>query len=261
MTETMTSASPSGERATEWMVPASYAQERIWFASQMARDVPVYHVVDEIRLGYRLAADRVRAVLARLCARHETLRTSLRLDGDGALMQVVHGHVELPVQDIDLSAEPEHVHDVRIAELTMEMARAELPLDRAPLWRGLLVRRDEDTWSLVLVAHHAVVDAASELTLRAELRELCAAEAERPGSNGKAALRRTAVAPPTPRSCARHGRAAASWLAAQTGRPYRCRHRDAYACTISRSNRALWSVSCDGTCATSSRVMAPCSCA
>jgi acyl carrier protein len=162
--------------ATQWRVPASYAQERIWFASQLARDTPVYHVVDRIPLAYPLSAEQLRAILALLCDRHEPLRTSLHLDEDGELTQVVHGRVEPPVPVVDLSGEPEDARPARLDELTVELDRAALPLDRAPLWRAALVRWDRQHWRLVFVAHHAVVDAASLVNLRAELDVLCEAE-------------------------------------------------------------------------------------
>jgi hypothetical protein len=165
----------SDDRDRHWAVPASYAQERVWFASQLARDLPVYNVVDLVRLPYRLTADRIRAALAQVCDRHETLRTSFRM-ADGRLMQVVHARIDLPLTEVDLSREPEVAQEQRITELLDEMAYAEIRLDRAPLWRATLVRRDEGVWCLLTVAHHAVTDAQSQLNLRSELNEICAAE-------------------------------------------------------------------------------------
>src|SRR5205823_10654504 len=49
---------------------------------------------------------------------------------------------------------------------------------RPPLWRATLVRLSASEWGLLFVAHHTIVDAASQWILRAEIRELCAAAAE-----------------------------------------------------------------------------------
>jgi hypothetical protein len=178
MSETMTYPPPSGGQAKQWAVPASYAQERVWFASQVARGVPVYHVVDEIYLPYPLPADQIRAALTRLCDRHETLRTSFRID-DGRLMQVVHAEIDLPVTEIDLTARPGSAQQDEITATLDELAYAEIPLDRPPLWRATLARLADSRWALLFVAHHAVVDAESMYSLRAELDEFCAAEHER----------------------------------------------------------------------------------
>jgi hypothetical protein len=165
----------SDDRDRHWLAPASYAQERIWFASQLARDMPVYNVVELFRLPYRLTADRIRAALAHVCDRHETLRTSFGLD-DGHIMQLVHARIDLPLTEVDLSQEPEPAQEQRITELLDGMRYAEIPLGRAPLWRATLVRLDEGTWCLLTVVHHTVTDAQSQLNLLRELDEICAAE-------------------------------------------------------------------------------------
>jgi hypothetical protein len=165
----------SDDRDRYRVAPASYAQERVWFASQLARGMPVYNVVTVVRLPHRLTADRIRAALAHLCDRHETLRTSFRMD-DGRLVQLVHARIDLPLSEVDLSQEPAPAQEQRITELLDEMAYAQIPLDRAPLWRATLVRRDQGPWCLLTVAHHTVTDAQSLLNLERELNEICAAE-------------------------------------------------------------------------------------
>jgi hypothetical protein len=134
-----------GSPAQPWGVPASYAQERVWFASQLAQDAPVYHILDDFRLPYPLPLEAVLEALAEICQRHETLRTSFRLD-DGALMQVVHPMVSLPVTYLDLTEQSQEEQDRRIREIVEELAYTPIPLDQAPLWRGRLLRRDETTW-------------------------------------------------------------------------------------------------------------------
>jgi Condensation domain/Phosphopantetheine attachment site len=167
----------AGAPPKQWVVPASYAQERVWFASQLVRGVPVYHVVDDFRLAHPLTAETFRSALRQVCDRHEVLRTSFRAD-DGGLMQVVHGAVELPLREVDLGGLPEQAQTARVEELIAELAHAEIPLDRPPLWRAVLVRLADDAWVVLFVAHHTIVDAASQWILRAELRELCAAAVE-----------------------------------------------------------------------------------
>jgi acyl carrier protein len=157
-----------------FVAPASYAQERVWFASQMANDVPLYHLIDELRLPYPLSFDQLRNALAVVCERHETLRTSFRVD-DGSLMQVIHPSIEPVVSHVDLSVLPLAEAGRRHAELVDEFSHAEFSLTTPPLWRGTFVKHGEAEWTLLFVGHHSLVDGASELNLRAELHELCAA--------------------------------------------------------------------------------------
>lgn len=165
-----------------WVAPASYAQERIWFASQLTRGAAVYHVLDEIKLRYPVAAEQVIAALSLACERHEPLRTSF-LVRDGELMQMVHPHVDPEVEHLDLSDLTPGEQAQRINELSSGLADTPIQLDAAPLWHGLLVYLGPADWMLLIVAHHTVFDAASTVNLRAELTELCAAAAQgRPAS-------------------------------------------------------------------------------
>jgi hypothetical protein len=167
----------TGGSGQPWETPASYAQERVWFASQLTGEAPVYHLVTGIPLAHEVAAETVPAALAAATRRHEPLRTAFRLV-DGELRQVVHAAVRLPVEHVDLAGRPADEVGRRVEEILDGLARAPLPLDTPPLWRAVLVRRGEADWLLLLAVHHTVFDAASEPVLRAELVERCAAAAE-----------------------------------------------------------------------------------
>jgi hypothetical protein len=160
-----------------WLVPASYAQERVWFASQVAPDAPIYHVGTIIRMAYPLTEAQARGVLATLTERHEPLRTGLRLV-DGALTQVVYPRIALPVEVVDLSGVPEEERRARVKARYDEESVRPIPLDTPPLWRALLARAGGEGWWLVFTAHHAIYDGGSEVNLRAEISELCAAAAQ-----------------------------------------------------------------------------------
>jgi Condensation domain/Phosphopantetheine attachment site len=170
MSETATAATGAGSaaepEAEPWVVPASHAQERVWFASQFAGGSPVYHVEYRLRLPYPLDAAQIVKALNTVVERHESLRTSFRLD-DGALMQVVHPvPAQLPVR----------VADGTIEELGAQLLHEPFRLDEAPLWRACLTRQGQE-WVLLFVAHHTVLDAASCTNLAAELTALCEAAA------------------------------------------------------------------------------------
>jgi hypothetical protein len=165
----MAEAAPS----EPWETPASYAQERVWFASQLTGEAPVYHLVTAIPLPYALAAGQVRALLADTVQRHEPLRTAFRW-ADGRLLQVVPAAVELPVEEAGLDGRPAAEVEEEVLD---RLARVPLPLDRPPLWRAVLLRRGPADWLLLLAVHHSVFDAASEPVLRAELTERAAAAA------------------------------------------------------------------------------------
>ncbi|MFG2058175.1 amino acid adenylation domain-containing protein [Micromonospora sp. NPDC048930] len=155
----------------EWTFPASYAQERVWFANQLDVGSPVYNVSSPWTFPVGLTREQVTAVFAEVVARHETLRSYLRLD-DGALVQVVRAvePIELPVDD--LRELPADERATRAAEIAGELSRTAIPMDRPPLWRARLLRLGDTAWRLLLVLHHAVFDAHSVGVFRSEMDTL-----------------------------------------------------------------------------------------
>ncbi|GAA4088814.1 non-ribosomal peptide synthetase/MFS transporter [Nonomuraea soli] len=161
----------------EWQAPASFAQERVWLATQLAGDVPAYNVVDAVPLDLPLDPETVTEALAEVVRRHETLRTGLRVI-DGALTQVVLDEVAVEPGLVDLSHLPADERRAGLHALLADYGKLELDLERAPLWRATIVRLADDEWRLAFVGHHTVLDASSDLNLAAEIRELCSAAVE-----------------------------------------------------------------------------------
>ncbi|HZD37288.1 MAG TPA: amino acid adenylation domain-containing protein [Actinomycetes bacterium] len=159
--------------------PASFAQERVWIAgNQRERGSPLHTLVGLVPLPFEIGASEVEAALAEVAQRHETLRTSLRVDA-GALTQVIHPAVPVQLRHLDLSGLPPAARERRLEELRAAEARTPLAPDRAPLWRALLARFAPAEHRLLFVAHHSIFDAASYVNLWAEISELLRAGRER----------------------------------------------------------------------------------
>ncbi|MFJ8010910.1 condensation domain-containing protein, partial [Streptomyces fagopyri] len=133
------------------MMPASFAQRRLWFLNQIEGG-STYNLPLAFRLSGTLDEDALRDALADLTARHESLRTRIT-DVDGE-----------PVQDIlpAGSARPLlQVTETTEAELNGLMTEVigtgfDLAVD-LPL-RGELFAVAPDEWVLVLVVHHIACD-------------------------------------------------------------------------------------------------------
>ncbi|GAB3938149.1 hypothetical protein GCM10027614_17660 [Micromonospora vulcania] len=153
---------------SEWTFPASFAQERVWTANQLDPDSPVYNVSVLWRFPTGITAAQAVEILGQVVARHESLRTHLRMV-DGALVQVVRAAEPLELPELDLSDLPANEQTVRYDETLAELARTPIPLDAPPLWRARLARFAEDRVGLQLVVHHAIFDSHSVVLLDAEL--------------------------------------------------------------------------------------------
>jgi acyl carrier protein len=164
----------------DFTVPASYAQERIWFASQLAGGGALYHVEDRIAMRGIETVEAALDALGQLVERHEALRTTLHFV-DGHLQQTVRASITAEVAVFDLTDLPDEVKPAEVNRLSRALTEQQIAMDRPPLWRSCLSRLSENEWRLSLSIHHTVVDAASLLILRGELTELCAATfADRP---------------------------------------------------------------------------------
>ncbi|MFD5570648.1 non-ribosomal peptide synthetase [Streptomyces cadmiisoli] len=164
---------------TGWSTPASFDQERVWFASRLDPDSPAFNIPTVVPLsGIALDAGDVAAALHALVQRHEALRTSLAQAPDGSLVQTVHERVELTVDEVDLRSLERAAAVGRAEELLAELASAPFDLARAPLFRARLVRLSEADRLLLVSVHHSAFDAASVALLDHEVIELCRAAAE-----------------------------------------------------------------------------------
>ncbi|MFC4017178.1 amino acid adenylation domain-containing protein [Micromonospora sp. GCM10011542] len=152
----------------EWTFPASFAQERVWTANQLDPGSPVYNVSTPWRFPTGMTTAQAVEVLAQVVARHESLRTHLRM-ADGALVQVVRAAEPLDLPVLDLSDLPADERERRNDEALAELARTPIPLDAPPPWRARLVRLADDQLVLHFVVHHAVFDSHSAVLFAAEL--------------------------------------------------------------------------------------------
>jgi len=135
------------------VLPASHAQQRLWFIWQLDPDASAYNLTGAFRLRGPLDHAALEQTLAALLARHEVLRTTFRLD-DGAVQQVIHAAMACPLEQVEADAAG---LDAAIASA----ARAPFDLSHGPLMRARLVRLGAQDHVLVLTLHHIVTDGAS----------------------------------------------------------------------------------------------------
>jgi amino acid adenylation domain-containing protein len=133
-------------------VPLSYAQERVWFMDQIAPGEAAYHIAVPLRISGPLDVTALRAALAGLVARHESLRTRFPADDDGKPTVVIEDDVEVPLR-IETVADEGAAQD-----LVDAAAVAPFDLANGPLLRALLVEIADDDHVLFLSKHHIVGD-------------------------------------------------------------------------------------------------------
>ncbi|HEX8007597.1 MAG TPA: amino acid adenylation domain-containing protein, partial [Trebonia sp.] len=148
--------------------PLSYAQERVWFTSQLAPNVPLFNLAGGIRYpGVPDVAELEQRATAAM-RRHDVLRMSVQvIDDEPASLLVPATRVRVPVLDRS-SADPADA-DTIAREAVLEVGAAAYRLDEAPLWRVALVRLPGGEQMLVMSAHHIILDGPSLARLGYEL--------------------------------------------------------------------------------------------
>ncbi len=143
-------------------LPVSYAQERQWYLWQLDAQSSAYHIPVALRLHGPLDVSALQQAFDLLIARHETLRTTFRHDGE-QLLQVIAAPTTLDLAPQPLPAGSD------CAGWVQGFARQPFDLDNGPLLRVALLRQTDDEHVLVLVQHHIVSDAWSMQRMVEEL--------------------------------------------------------------------------------------------
>ncbi len=148
------------------VIPLSFAQNRLWFLEQLQGPSAVYNLSTALRLDGALDADALRAALADVVARHESLRT-LFVAPDGVPQQLVvpADRAEFGWERVDVTDWPAARQQAAIdaaARHAFDLT-TEIPL------RATLFRLAEEEHVLVAAVHHIAADGWSITPLARDL--------------------------------------------------------------------------------------------
>lgn len=160
------SSAPGGD---ELRFRASLSQEGIWDSLSPERIAPL--LTAGVRLHGPLDTERLRAAWNALADRHETLRSTYRVE-DGHLTQIVAPSVHLPLDTVD--SEPHAYPDI-----VREEVDRPFDLTSAPPVRMRLLRFGRDDHAVLVVLHHMVGDGRSLEILVRDLWALYLGEGDR----------------------------------------------------------------------------------
>jgi amino acid adenylation domain-containing protein len=152
-------------------LPASFAQQRLWFIQQLEPASSAYNMPYALRLRGPLDVGAMARALDALRARHESLRTVFAF-AEGTPVQVVEPARPRPLPVEDLGGLPEERCHAIAAERIRAEAVTPFDLARGPVLRARLLRLAPDDWGLLLTLHHIVSDGWSTGILIGELSVL-----------------------------------------------------------------------------------------
>ncbi|MGQ0554672.1 MAG: amino acid adenylation domain-containing protein [Nitrospiraceae bacterium] len=162
--------------------PASFAQQRLWFLSQLDPDSASYNTALAVRLRGPLNREAMRWSLTEIVRRHEILRTTFD-EVDGDLVQVIVENCPMDVPVVDFSLESPTERERLAAEAAQMEAHQPFDLRTGPLMRVRLLKLGPQEHILILTLHHIVCDGWSSQILAREfgtLYEACEASVPSP---------------------------------------------------------------------------------
>lgn len=157
-------------------VPLSYAQERIFFLSELDASKTAYSVPVVLSIQGPFLKDAFERAIGDLIARNETLRTVVRKTDDGPRQFVLPAEsFGLAVQDISGLSEDSRKERVTLA--ARDLLRTPFDLARGPVFSARLFALGKDSHAAIFRTHLLATDGWSLEMLLDELAGLYAAHA------------------------------------------------------------------------------------
>ncbi|WP_258199117.1 condensation domain-containing protein, partial [Streptomyces sp. A244] len=151
-------------------LPLSFAQQRLWFLSQLEPGSTEYNLSMRVRWDGTPDVAALGAALSGVVARHEVLRTRLVAGAEGVPYQVIDEPAPFPLPVVDVSGSTDPAQAVR--ELAAADAQVPFDLSTGPLIRATLLRAGQGEHVLVVALHHVVFDEWSDSVFHRELMAL-----------------------------------------------------------------------------------------
>ncbi|MGQ6659117.1 amino acid adenylation domain-containing protein, partial [Serratia sp. IR-2025] len=152
--------------ARDGELPLSFAQQRLWFLTQLEGMSETYHIPLALRLHGRLDRQALQHSLDALYARHESLRSRFITREDRPQVQI------LPANGLPLAFHDLRRHPAQADTLCRQAATQPFDLTQGPLVRAALIRLADEEHLFLLTCHHIVSDGWSTGILLRELGAL-----------------------------------------------------------------------------------------
>jgi len=138
-------------------LPASFAQERVYFIEQVAPESSAYQAQATLRFTGQLDETALKQSLSEIVRRHEIFRTTFPAV-DGRLFQVIHPAQPISLRVVDLQTFPEPEREAEATRLVEAEVQKPFNLNQLPLVRWVLLRLSDQEHLLIHAEHHMVHD-------------------------------------------------------------------------------------------------------
>ncbi|MDF5719562.1 MAG: amino acid adenylation domain-containing protein [Rhizonema sp. PD37] len=134
-------------------LPLSFAQQRMWFLSQLDEESPFYNESCQLRIVGKLSVTALEQSINEIIRRHEALRTKFPVI-EGIPFQAIAPSFTITLPVLDLQGLPE----ASIQQIVIQEVRQPFDLSAGALVRVTLLRREVESHLLILTMHHIITD-------------------------------------------------------------------------------------------------------
>ena len=159
-------------------LPLSYAQQRLWFLTQLEPDSAFYNIPAAVRLQGKLNQEALTQSFNYIITRHETLRTNFQVTQEEETRAVIAPTDLFTLTLLDLSSLPVEEKSTQVQKQIETEAQQPFALGSDRLIRIKLLRLEAEEHIVLLTMHHIISDGWSVGVLVEELATLYRAFAE-----------------------------------------------------------------------------------
>ncbi|MCK5059263.1 MAG: amino acid adenylation domain-containing protein, partial [Candidatus Aminicenantes bacterium] len=135
----------------------SYNQKRLWVLHQLEPLSPAFNMPARFELRHKVDIKAFKKALHRLMMRHDSLRTKFEEINEKPFQSILK-QVEMPFEEIDISALSEARKKERTDRILAETSTSPFTLTRAPLFRIVLIKLAEEQYEFICNLHHIITD-------------------------------------------------------------------------------------------------------
>ncbi|QSV52967.1 MAG: amino acid adenylation domain-containing protein [Dolichospermum sp. UKL201] len=148
-------------------LPLSFAQQRMWFLSQLDGESTFYNESFQLQIVGKLSVTALEQSINEIIRRHEVLRTNFPTV-EGVPFQVIRPNLTLSIPVIDVQDFPE----TAIQKIITQDVRKSFNLDTDTLIRVTLLQQAPESHLLLIIMHHIIIDGWSMGVFFKELEAL-----------------------------------------------------------------------------------------
>jgi amino acid adenylation domain-containing protein len=152
-------------------LPASFAQQRLWFIDQLSGGSPHYNMPAGLRIQGRFNEEIAERALRHIIERHEPLRTVFR-NGAETPLQHIREQFDFKLERIDLSGQSREEQEQQVREAAEADAFKPFDLSSDLMLRACFICLAADEGVLLFNMHHIAADGWSTSILMNEFSTL-----------------------------------------------------------------------------------------